>query len=209
MNRTIVTKLLEDPSKVVSDNDAVKTFLSPRPFSEKGAPWVWGPSGSTSLMDQPGRPGEVRVRRTVRSQATASALFLWLCQLRRAPYSYDWIDNFGKRSPRVPDRTLVDLVVGQEFMTIFTLVNFTDGQFITLSMKPGWPTRVFGDIRLTYAVEEAGAGGMFLHAEMWIPLVGRLLPRLRRYLLAWGDLIMMRKQLKVISDLASREGPST
>jgi hypothetical protein len=50
---------------------------------------------------------------------------------------------------------------------------------------------------------------MFLHAEMWIPLVGRLLPRLRRYLLAWGDLIMMRKQLKVISELASGEGPST
>lgn len=185
------------------------TFLSPRPFSEKGAPWVWGPSGSKSLMDQPGHPKEVRVRRTVKSPATASALFLWLCQLRRAPYSYDWIDNFGKRSPRVPDRTLVDLAVGQEFMTIFTLVNFADGQFITLRMKHGFPTKVFGDIRLTYAVDEAGTGGTFLHVEMWIPLVGRLLPRLRRYLLVWGDLIMMRKQLKVISDLASREGQST
>ncbi|MFK0042227.1 SRPBCC family protein [Paenarthrobacter sp. NPDC090517] len=132
-------------------------------------------------------------------------MFLWLCQLRRAPYSYDWIDNFGKRSPRVADRSFADLALDQEFMTIFTVVGFAEEEYIALKITAGWPSRVFGDIALVYAVEDTGNGDTFVHVEMWVPLVGRFLPRLRRYLLAWGDLLMMRKQLRVISDLASRE----
>jgi hypothetical protein len=36
--------------------------------------------------------------RAVTIDASPSAIFRWLCQLRIAPYSYDWIDNRGRQA---------------------------------------------------------------------------------------------------------------
>ncbi len=38
--------------------------------------------------------------RGVTVHATADDLWQWVRQIRLAPYSYDWIDNFGRRSPQ-------------------------------------------------------------------------------------------------------------
>ena len=46
-------------------------------------------------------PGaELQVWRGVSVRAPAERVWPWLCQVQLAPYSYDWIDNFGHRSPR-------------------------------------------------------------------------------------------------------------
>ncbi|HEX6075227.1 MAG TPA: polyketide cyclase [Micromonosporaceae bacterium] len=49
-------------------------------------------------------------------EAPAEAVWPWVAQVRLAPYSYDWIDNLGRRSPR----ELVGLPepqVGERFTT--------------------------------------------------------------------------------------------
>ncbi|NNN31373.1 polyketide cyclase [Streptomyces sp. S3(2020)] len=54
--------------------------------------------------------------RGVHVEAPAEAVWLWVAQVRLAPYSYDWIDNAGRRSPR----ELVGLPepqVGERFTT--------------------------------------------------------------------------------------------
>ena len=38
--------------------------------------------------------------RGVRVEAPAEAVWPWVAQVRLAPYSYDWIDNLGRPSPR-------------------------------------------------------------------------------------------------------------
>jgi len=132
----------------------------------------------------------VRADRAISIAAPPSIVFAWLCQLRAAPYSYDIIDNLGRRSPRRRDPELVRLEVGQRFMTMFALRSFADGEQITLHAR---------GVAVTYAVAPEGAGSR-LHVRV---LFGG--PRPLARVLALGDLVMMRKQLLTLRSLSERE----
>ena len=151
-------------------------------------------------------PGDVMVlNRAVDVAAPAAVTFRWLCQLRIAPYSYDLIDNGGRRSPRVLTPGLDRLAVGQRMCRIFTLDSFTPGSLLTLRLTSPRGRRAFGDVAITYAVVPTG------------PATSRILARVRaagldpvrRHVLAWGDLIMMRKQLRRFAALAEQTAEST
>src|SRR5262245_17671769 len=73
--------------------------------------------------------------RGVTVRADAPTVFRWLCQLRVAPYSYDWIDNGGRRSPRTLTPGLEQLAVGQPMMRIFDLVAFEPGRHLTVRTR--------------------------------------------------------------------------
>jgi hypothetical protein len=141
------------------------------------------------------------LHRAVDVAAPAALTFRWLCQLRVAPYSYDLLDNRGRRSPRELTPGLDDLAVGQRVATIFRLASFEPGRHLTLELDDPRARRLFGRVAITYAVLPHG------------PAASRLLVRLRtagldparRRALAWGDLVMMRKQLRTLAALAERD----
>ncbi len=60
--------------------------------------------------------------RGITIQAKPELIFRWLCQMRVAPYSYDWIDNFGQKSPVRLIDGLDTLKMGQSVMTIFRII---------------------------------------------------------------------------------------
>ena len=52
--------------------------------------------------------------RGVTVRASPEHVWPWVAQIRLAPYSYDWIDNLGRRSPQ-DLRGLPEPVVGESF----------------------------------------------------------------------------------------------
>ncbi len=144
--------------------------------------------------------------RAIDVAAPPAVVFRWLCQLRAAPYSYDWIDNLGRRSPRELTPGLDELAEGQRVMTIFRLVEFARDRHITVVLERG--RRVFGELAVTYAVDPAPGGASRLIAKLVVKRprgVGRVLSPL----LPGGDLVMMKKQLRTLKELAERDAALT
>ncbi|MFG2191884.1 hypothetical protein [Streptomyces sp. NPDC048639] len=141
--------------------------------------------------------------RAVDVSAPCDLVYRWLQQLTIAPYSYDWIDFRGQKSP---DRLTPDLpppAVGQNFL-VFDIVEFEADRHIT-GVLPERLVPRHGRMAVTYAVSARGAGGCRLVVK--VAAEARTAPhhRVLRRLLAWGDLVMMRKQLLTLKRLAERD----
>src|SRR5271165_7567855 len=91
---------------------------------------------------------DLELFRAVDVRAGAATVYRWLCQLRVAPYSYDLLDNRGRRSPQTLTPGLEQLELGQSVMRIFKLVDFEPGRSITV-LSDG---RLFGRVACTYRV---------------------------------------------------------
>jgi hypothetical protein len=139
--------------------------------------------------------------RAVDVDAPARIVFRWLCQLRVAPYSYDCIDNLGRRSPRQLVEGLDQLEVGQRFMTIFRLVSFEEGCSITLDSV----TALFGRVVCTYRVAPSGANRSRLVVKLIFSAPPGPWGRVARRILPAGDFVMMRRQLLTLKGLAERD----
>lgn len=143
------------------------------------------------------------VYRAVDVQVSPEHTFRWLCQLRAAPYSYDWLDNWGRQSPPELIPGLEQLEPGQAVMSIFRLIEFEQDRSLTiLSNGP-----LFGRVAVTYRVDPVAADRcrLVVKASMRAPR-GPHGP-LVRFVLPPGDLLMMRRQLLNLAQLAERSEP--
>lgn len=140
--------------------------------------------------------------RGITINASPQIVFRWLCQMRVAPYSYDWIDNCGRQSPRTLTPGLEQLAVGQDVMEIFNLVEFARNH-ITIRIKPeSRPQRIFGDIAVSYLVVPEKDGSCRLLVKLVVQHTSGVWGKLMRSFLPWGDLIMIRRQLLNFKQLA-------
>lgn len=148
---------------------------------------------------------EMELFRAVDVEAPAPVMFRWLCQMRAAPYSYDWIDNRGRRSPRELTPGLDQLEVGQRVMTIFRLTGFERDRHLTMLCSG---SRVFGDVAGTYLLLPSDGG-----CRVVVKLLANApgpgpIGLAYRVGLPYGDLVMMRKQLLTLKRLAEETAVS-
>lgn len=136
--------------------------------------------------------------RAITIDAPVPVVFRWLCQLRAAPYSYDWIDNLGRHSPRELTPGLEKLSPGQRFMTLFELLSFEQDRHITLAVVRRRHRSVFAGVAVTYWLDAAGEQ----RSRLVVKLGLRGYSRPAFWALAWGDLIMMRRQLLNLKSLS-------
>ena len=152
-------------------------------------------------------PGGRRFLRAVDVDADPATVFRWLCQLKVAPYSYDLVDNLGRRSPRTLTPGADDLALGQRFL-IGPLVDFERGHHLVFTASPAGE-RVFGPVAMSYEVVPGLTARSRIVAEVAVgPARGRArgpargIDRLWQSFLGAGDLVMLRRQLLTLKALA-------
>jgi len=139
--------------------------------------------------------------RAVDVAAPRAVTFRWLCQLRAAPYSYDRLDNFGRRSPQELTPGLELLEPGQRVQTIFRLIEFEAGRSLTMLHRG----RLFGRVACTYLADGLDERRSRIVVKVVVSHQPRgLLGPLLRLTLPPGDLLMMRRQLLNLKRLAER-----
>jgi hypothetical protein len=142
--------------------------------------------------------------RAVTVDAPAPVAFRRLCHLKLAPYSYDWIDNWGRRSPQELVPGAENLEVGERFVSIFRLVEFETDRHLTLVLVRA--RRVFGDVAISYVVVPERVDRCRLVVKLLVNHPG---PAVLRPLVRWvgpfGDLVMMRRQLLNLKGLAEHD----
>lgn len=142
------------------------------------------------IVPEPGR----QLWRGVTVAAPPDWVWPWLCQLRLAPYSYDWIDNLGRRSPR-QCRGLPDPRPGESFSNMGG--RFPVGRVIDAVHEVHLTATIMGGVMSYLLVAQDGKTRLLLKIVM--PRDGW-----RARALSLGDWPMARRQLLNLKSLAER-----
>jgi hypothetical protein len=131
--------------------------------------------------------------RGVTVNATRERLWPWLLQVRLAPYSYDWIDNLGRRSPREL-RNLRDPEPGDPFSASG---GRPLGRILAVDHEVQLTAQIMGGY-MSYRLNPIGDHSTRLVLKLAAPQSMRFVAPL----LSLGDLVMARRQLLNLKRLA-------
>lgn len=123
--------------------------------------------------------------RAVTIEAPTSVVWSWLIQVRLAPYSYDWIDNLGRRSPR----NLLHLEDPQVGAPFSASAGRPLGRVVALEHEIHLTAQIMG-ATMTYQLTPVSGR----RTRLVLKVVGEF-PRLLAPALSLGDLVMARRQL--------------
>ena len=132
--------------------------------------------------------------RGVTVRARPEQVWPWVVQIRLAPYSYDWIDNLGRRSPQRL-RGLPDPAVGEPFTA--ALGGRPAGRVLAVAPGQHLTGEIMGAV-MSYLLVSQGATTRLL-----LKVVLRR-GRAVAPLLSLGDLVMARRQLLNLAGLAEQ-----
>lgn len=136
--------------------------------------------------------------RGVTVHAAPATVWARVRQVRLAPYSYDLVDNLGRRSPR-DLRSLPEPQVGDPFTRA---LGRDQGRVVAVDPGRELTATIMG-AHLSYAVLPHGSD---------VRLVLKVVARTSRWLapvLSLGDLVMARKQLLTLKALAESDQRQT
>lgn len=122
----------------------------------------------------------------------------WVAQIRLAPYSYDWLDNLGRQSPRRLCG-LPEPVVGESFTA--ALGGRPSGRIVAVSPGEHLTGQIMGAVMSYVLVPEGSMTRLLLKV---VTRRGRAIAPL----LSLGDLIMARRQLLNLAGLAEQTAAS-
>jgi hypothetical protein len=135
---------------------------------------------------------ELEAWRGVTVHAPADEVWPWVTQIRVAPYSFDWIDNGGRRSPR----RLLGLPEPKAGETFTACAGRPVGRIV--AVEPGRSlTGVIGKCYLSYVVLPGPEGTSRLLLKLVMDT-----NRVVAAALSLGDLVMARRQLLNLKALA-------
>jgi hypothetical protein len=144
--------------------------------------------------------------RCIEIGADASDIFVWLKQLRIAPYSYDCIDNRCRKSPDYIIENLPPLKVNTHYLLAFHIFEFVENSFIVCRFcEPiNSPVNLYmKGLFFEYRILEQGT-----KTKLWCKIKGYFNTDLTSkgffFIFSVINKIMMARQLKNIKKLSER-----
>jgi hypothetical protein len=164
--------------------------------------YSWGVNQQERLLDFPCdsliEPFDDTYHIGISIKASPEIIFRGLCQLRVTTYA------FGHNDSPCLKPGLDTLVIGQTVMEFFEIVSFVINKHLTIRTKKGTrESKIYGDVAVSYVIIPKSEYQCRLLVRCHIKYP-KILGILLRFVLPWGDLIMMRIQLQNIKKLSEQ-----
>ena len=188
---------------------------------KQGIAYTWGSTAEERLMpfpcDQYIENSDEAYFRAINVKAPTQILFRWLCQLKVGSYSYDWIDRLERvffpvqdsiSDPPSPKKLLAsveNLAPEQRVMGVFKLVEFEENRHLTIVMDDERAITMFGNIAASYVIFPITENTCRLILKGHIRYPRNIFWSWIRWVLPWGDLLMMRQQFLRLKNLAESQ----